>query len=98
MLIPNFHKSVIVINSIETRFYSNFFQVVCETRSTRFHSPLARDVIPDKTLLLVYFALPLLNWTSKLTTNTFPSPKSITPLRRIVLNVYLLNFCSAVSC
>ena len=36
MLISNFHKSVIVINSIETRFSRNVFEVVQYTRGSGF--------------------------------------------------------------
>ena len=36
MLIPNVYKSIIVMNSIDTRFSSNVFEAVQKTRSTCF--------------------------------------------------------------
>ena len=42
----NVHKSIIAMNSIDTRFSRNVFEVVQKTRSTCFK--------PDKTLLLVF--------------------------------------------
>ena len=43
MLISNVHKSIIVMNSLDTRFSKNVFEAVHKTRSTCFK--------PDKTLL-----------------------------------------------
>ena len=36
MLISNIHNSIIVVNSIDTRFSRNVFEAVQKTRSTRF--------------------------------------------------------------
>ena len=53
MLISNVHKSIIVRNSLDTRFSKNVFEAVQETRSTCFIGSKTRFK-PDKTLLLVF--------------------------------------------
>ena len=59
MLIYNVHKSIIVMNSLDTRFSRNVFETVQKTRSTCFigsKTTQLRLVVlnPDKTLLLVF--------------------------------------------
>ena len=59
MLIPNVVKSIIVMNSLGTRFSWNVFEAVQKTRSTRFvgskTTQLRLVVInSDETLLLVF--------------------------------------------
>ena len=59
MLISNIHKSIIVMNSLDTRFSRNVFEAVQKTRSTCFigskTTRLRLMVLnPDKTLLLVF--------------------------------------------
>ena len=59
MLTSNVHKSIIVMNSLDTRFSRNVFEVVQKTRSTCFigsKTTRLRLVVlnPDKTLLLVF--------------------------------------------
>ena len=49
MLISNVHKSIIVMNSLDTRFSRNVFEAVQKTRSAFY-----RVLNPDKTLLLVF--------------------------------------------
>ena len=51
MLISNVHKSIIVMNSIDTRFSRNVFEAVQKPRSTSF---IGSKTKPDKTLLLVF--------------------------------------------
>ena len=49
MLISNVHKSIIVMNSLDTRFSKNVFEAVQKTRSTCFIGSK-----PNKTLLRVF--------------------------------------------
>ena len=59
MLISNVDKSIIVMNSLDTRFSRNVFEAVQKTRSTCFiRSKTTRlrlvALNPDKTLLLAF--------------------------------------------
>ena len=40
MLISNVHKSIIVMNSLDTRFSKNVFEAVQKTRSMCFLNPI----------------------------------------------------------
>ena len=58
-VISNVHKSIIVMNSLDTRFSRNVFEAVQKTRSTGFigskTTRLHLVVLnPDETLLLVF--------------------------------------------
>ena len=62
MLISNVHKSIIVMNSLDTRFSRNVFEAIqknCSmcfigSKTTRLHLVVLN---PDKTLLLVFYTV-----------------------------------------
>ena len=59
MLISNVHKSIIVMNSLDTRFSKNVFEAVQKNSQHVFylvknHSATPRGFKPDITLLLVF--------------------------------------------
>ena len=58
MQISNIHESIIVMKSINTRFFRNVFEAVQNTRSIILsglnHSAVPCGFKPDKTLLLVF--------------------------------------------
>ena len=58
MLISNVHKSIIVMNSLDTRFSKNVFEAIQKNSQYVFyrvknHSATPRGFKPDKTLQLV---------------------------------------------
>ena len=58
MQISNSHENIIVMNSIDTRFFRNVFEAVQKTQSTYFiGSKPDKPDKPDKTLLLVFQTL-----------------------------------------
>ena len=59
MLISNVHKSIIVMNSLDTRFSKNVFEAIKKNSQHVFyqvknHSATPRGFKPNKTLLLVF--------------------------------------------